>query len=76
MSIFITTSMALLFSTVVACIQRSSHTRPAGLFGEAGLDSLGTGSIATSSLAGRTGGLTRRPHRALEADPGSQDQLR
>jgi hypothetical protein len=55
MSIFITTSRGLLSSTVVwwLGIPKKLSMRPAGLFGAAGLDSLGTGSVA-DELAGST----------------------
>src|SRR5512133_3656098 len=74
MSIFITTSMALLFSTVVACNSKEARTRARpGCSPQPGsIRSAREASLhaaPTRSLAARTAGSTRRSHRALRGRP-------
>jgi hypothetical protein len=67
MSIFITTSMGLLSSTVAWWLgipKKLEHARP-GCSARLGSIRSARGASPTSSLAARTAGSTRRPHRAL-----------
>jgi hypothetical protein len=71
MSIFITTSMGLLSSTVAWWLgipKKLEHARP-GCSARLGSIRSAPGALPTSSLAARTAGSTRQPHRALGGRP-------